>query len=286
MKPLTWLTAIAALTACAALGAACTTDPLPTTTPVFRHQSLQNDLEHDAEGFTRDQGDWLEDYGDAPFYGLAHYAYASPDAAATREARELRALRLITETNLLQGDLQEMTMSALGLIAYVDATGDRSVLAPLDAFIDQLDGLVAAVDYYIQPDLVDSWALRTYGSTSISALLALVNAEYAHRVGGERAPERLSWAREAAARIADKRARRERLGVRPRSRWALSLPQRRHDLARRPSPSAHPRRQLPRARSRRPSCDPAAQAQRRGPPTTRRPTARRLWVRRPTTTPR
>jgi hypothetical protein len=91
----------------------------------------------------------------------------------------------------------------LGLIAYIEATGDTSVLPTVDAFIDQLDGLVGSIGFYIQPDLVDSWALRTYGSTAITALLALINAEYAVRVGGERGPERAQWAKDAGDRIAE-----------------------------------------------------------------------------------
>ena len=52
--------------------------------PPFRHQSFYEQLLAAAEGFTQRDGDWLEDYGDADFYGLAFYAYvsASPSADA------------------------------------------------------------------------------------------------------------------------------------------------------------------------------------------------------------
>lgn len=185
---------------------ACTTDALPPVerpAPPFRHQTFADTLAQDAEAFTRRGGDWLEDYGDAPFYGLAYYAYTAPSSATTLEARD-RAVSNITDVDFFNSDLQEVTMSALGLIAYVDATGDRSVVPALDLFIDALDDLVGNVaGYYIYPGLVDSWALRTYGSTSISALLALINAEYAIRVGGERADARAAFAKVAGDKIAE-----------------------------------------------------------------------------------
>lgn len=202
MRPHVWLGPIA-LWICFVF--ACHSEPIapaPVIPPPFRHEAFFESLSADAALFTQRQGEWLEDYGDAPFYGLAFYAYEAPASHALVAARD-RALANVTDVDFIEDDLQEVTMSALGLIAYVDATGDRSVLPILDAFIDQLDALVGGIGFYIGPDIVDSWALRTYGSTAISALIALINAEYAVRIGGARGPERAAWARDSAARIAE-----------------------------------------------------------------------------------
>lgn len=205
MRPHAWLGPITAALFTLLVFAACHDEavaPAPVLPPPFRHAAFWERLSADAAHFTQRHGDWLEDYGDAPFYGLAFYAYEAPQAGALFAARD-RALQNITDVDFLQDDLQEVTMSALGLVAYVDATGDRSVLPTLDVFIDQLDSLVGGLGFYIGPDIVDSWALKTYGSTAISALLALINAEYAVRIGGARGPERAQWARDSAERIAE-----------------------------------------------------------------------------------
>ncbi len=201
MRPWLWLPPFLSLSAVSSSCHEEAITPAPVAAPPFRHQEFEQRLTLAATHFTRRHGDWLEDYGDAPFYGLAVYAYQDPAGPTTLAARD-RALTILNDVDFLADDLQEVTMSALGLIAYVDATKDRSVLPTLDAFLDQLDALVGGLGFFIGPDLVDSWALRTYGSTAVSALLALIMAEYALRVGGERAPQRAAWAADAAERIA------------------------------------------------------------------------------------
>ncbi len=39
--------------------------------PASRHDALRDALREDARAFAFDQGDWLEDLGDAPHFGLA-----------------------------------------------------------------------------------------------------------------------------------------------------------------------------------------------------------------------
>lgn len=177
--------------------------------PPSPHGALSSTLRDEASRLGFVAGDWTEDYGDAPFYGLAHHARAAalpdarPEDAARRDAALDRA-RAQLAGDLLKGDLQERVMSALGVIEHVAATGDRRDVPLLDDFVDRLDRLVGSFGYYLDlgPDV--SWALRVYGPTSISALVGLVNAEYALSVGGPRAGERLDWARELERRITER----------------------------------------------------------------------------------
>jgi hypothetical protein len=180
--------------------------PPPPTAPPFRHQAFFDTVRAEADGFGFRDGDWLEDLGDAPFYGLAFFAHRLHDdgdaVVADRVAgARARARTLITDVDFMTADLQEVTMSSLGLVEFIAASGDRGDLPTLDAFVDQIDTLVGAIGYYVLPAVADSWALRTYGSTAISALIGLVNTEYALRVGGERAQDRIAWAVEMGRRI-------------------------------------------------------------------------------------
>jgi hypothetical protein len=82
-------------------------------------------------------------------------------------------------------------MAALGTIEHVGASGDRSMVPVLDDFVDRLDSLTHLLGDYVETGADKSWALRTYGPTAITALIALVEAQYALIVGGPRASERL-----------------------------------------------------------------------------------------------
>lgn len=177
------------------------TSPIPA--PPFRHQTFYEQLGGAAESFGQLEGDWIEDYGDATFYGLAYYTYTSADPAgdARVQAARKRARSLLDNADFFEDDINEMAMAAFGLIAYIDATGDKADLPLLDIFIDRIDALLSAIGWYLQPGAVDSWALSTYGSTAVSALIGLINAEYATEVGGPRAAERRDWAVEMASRI-------------------------------------------------------------------------------------
>src|SRR5215471_14133230 len=95
------------------LAAACSSRsaPPPDPPPPFRHGAIQDELSSDAEGFSIADGDWLEDYGDAPFYGLAFYAHAGKEKndsswLARADAARARAKRLTTDADLVNGDLQ------------------------------------------------------------------------------------------------------------------------------------------------------------------------------------
>jgi hypothetical protein len=155
-------------------------------------------LEADAEGFTFQDGDWLEDYGDAPFYGLAYYARRGH--TRTEPARQ-RALAILEKADFFEDDLQELVTSTLGLIDRIESTGDKSDAEKIEAFVDRLDRLVSLLCWYIEGAADRSWALATYGPTSIAALVGLTNAQYALIVGSE---ARRDFALEMARKIEEK----------------------------------------------------------------------------------
>ena len=199
--------------------AACSDEPdavVPVrAAPPSRHSALVDALADDARAYAFHDGDWEEDLGDAPFFGLAWLARRAEsgsldaDGIARRDAAVARAKTLL-EGNLLEGDisgrpptnpvggrptvdsaLEDRVMAALGLIEHVGASGDRSLVPVIDDFVDRLDSLARTLGDYIEAGTDRSWALRTYGPTAVTALVALVEAQYALLVGGERAQERI-----------------------------------------------------------------------------------------------
>ncbi|MBX3224738.1 MAG: hypothetical protein KF795_29750 [Labilithrix sp.] len=191
--------AVLAFVALAGAAAACTDEPddVPVRrAPPSRHGALVDALADDARAFAFADGDWQEDLGDAPFYGLAWLSRRAAageldaDGIARRDAALAHAKTLL-EGNLLEGDVQDRVMAALGVIEYVGASGDRSVVPLVDDFVDRLDSLTRTLGDYIEAGADRSWALRTYGPTAVTALVALVEAQYALLIGGARAQERI-----------------------------------------------------------------------------------------------
>lgn len=184
---------------------ACSDQPAEDPAPVAsasRHAVLRDSLVADAKAFAFVDGDWQEDLGDAPFFGLGWLAHRKPlegDELTRRDQATVRA-RTVLAGPLLEGDLQDKVMAALGLIDHI-ATGDRSSLDAVDAFVDSLDSLTKTLGDYLEAGADRSWAIRTYGPTAVTALVALLEAQYALFVGGERAAERLERAKAIDAKI-------------------------------------------------------------------------------------
>jgi hypothetical protein len=162
-------------------------EKIPATAPPSRHAAMREALTTDARGLSFDGGDWLEDLGDAPFFGLAWLSRRAADGPlpaddAARLDASLARARVLLASDLLTGDLQEKVMAALGVIEHVAALHDRvdgpDVVA-VDAFLDRLDHLVMGLGDYLAGVEDTSWAVRTYGPTAVTALVALVHAQYA-----------------------------------------------------------------------------------------------------------
>lgn len=184
--------------------AACadeSTEAIPVApAPASRHDAMRATLTTDVDSYGFTGGDWLEDLGDAPFYGLA---WLSRRNDPRREAAAARAKTLLTG-ELLDGDLQDKVMAALGLVEHLDASGTRDGLDELDAFVDRLDRLTQTLGDYLEAGAERSWAIRIYGPTAVTALVALVEAQYALFLGGDRREQRLERAIAIEKKITDR----------------------------------------------------------------------------------
>jgi hypothetical protein len=174
--------------------------------PPFEHQDFYETLQGASAGFTWDATEWLDDYGDAAFYGLAYNAWVSAatgDASATAfsEAAFEYARWVVTTADLMNGDVNEIAMAALGLIDYMAATGDLTALAELEAVLDMIDTSVEVLGWYLDGGVVSGYAVDTYGPTSISGLVGLLNLQYAYLLNGADQAIRLAWAAEMADEI-------------------------------------------------------------------------------------
>ncbi len=203
------MTFAAALLSFGMISVGCSDDAAPSSE--FLHADFYATLQSDAEDLAFYEGDWLEDWGDAAFFGLAYHARAavtSGDPALRVRADEAadRNLGVIADVNLLTGDVNEIAMSTLGLIEYQAATSslDASEQAALAKVIDDMDGAVEIFNYYLDGGVVSGWAVDNYGPTSLTALVVLMNLQHAYYlpdsdpVGTER---RIAWSRRAMEAI-------------------------------------------------------------------------------------
>ncbi len=187
-------------------------------------------MQESALRFPQKDGAWDQHYGDAPYYGTAFYAKTPSlrDFSGTpRQPEHATLARAAAQHNLktlarAQADrtyflenLEEVMMSALGVIEYSAATADRSGLAQVDQTLDVINGFAIALGYYIDID-AGMFAIKTYGPTAISAGVALLNLQYATYIGGESAADRLELARSIIQKIDDKAWDGARYRVSPR----------------------------------------------------------------------
>jgi len=131
----------------------CERDDAP---PPFVDTTFYEALQAEAFAFAYRDGQWLEDYGDAAYYGPAFYAWSgvmTGDASSLARAAEsfAQVMTVVDQANLLSGDVNEIVMSALGALEYMAATGDRTRLPEVDGLIDDLDGAVEVLDWYLSP---------------------------------------------------------------------------------------------------------------------------------------
>lgn len=184
--------AIAAVALTSAVACESPNDDALPVAPASRHAALRETLTTDARALSFDGGDWLEDLGDAPFYGLAWLSRRAesgplPAEDTARLDASLARARVLLASDLLSGDLQEKVMAALGVIEHIAALrerGDGADVAAVDAFLDRLDHLVSGLGDYLAGVEDVSWAVRTYGPTAVTALVAIVHAQYALYIDG------------------------------------------------------------------------------------------------------
>lgn len=211
---------------------ACASDPstdVPVApAPASRHAQLVEALVDDAGEFAFSDGRWQENLGDAAFYGLAWLARRAESGAldanglVQRDAALERA-RVLLQRGLFDSDLpgssdsvtfggvrwaatpiEEQVMAALGVLEHVAASRDRSMVSLLDAFVDRLDAFAKARGDYIEMGSETGRTLAMYGPTAVTAFVALVEAQYALLVGGDRGQERLGRALAIDAKIRER----------------------------------------------------------------------------------
>ncbi len=145
--------------------------------PASRHAELESALALEAHAYAFDAGDWLEDAGEAPFFGLGFLARRAQAGAADTDERARRDAAVVRAETLLAGDANaESVMAALGIVEYVSASGDRRPVPVLDAFLDRVDAQLAAVGNYL-PDTTPG--ADVYGPTVLTAAIALLEAQAA-----------------------------------------------------------------------------------------------------------
>lgn len=186
-----WLTLLVGLW----LLVGCRADRALTTEQASFFQTLA-DSAQTRFGFAH--GAWTDHYGDAPYYGLAFYSREAGDEAHAR-AQQAAAHNRETLQRAQQDqaffleNLEEVLMSTLGLMEYMQTTGDRSALDAVDATVETINALVTGLRYYIDLD-AGMFAIRTYGPTAITGAVALVNLQYAVHVGGPQTSARVEFA--------------------------------------------------------------------------------------------
>lgn len=157
-------------------------------------------------------GDWADDQGDAAYYGVAFYVSAGTsehrsdflDKAKKGRQHDLVLIRGANgDLSTLMNNLEENLMAVLGLIEHMAATGDTKVMPDVETFMDNLNDLVTSMGPYLEVD-VNSWALKMYGPTTITGVVALINLRYAMLLSTDRTAERLAFGLSIIAAVDEK----------------------------------------------------------------------------------
>lgn len=172
-------------------------------------QLLYDELRGHSESFAVEQGDWSEDYGDAPFYGLAYFIRAGIQlendsyrqiADSARDHNLSLIEHAVDDLNWYTDNMEEVFMAGLGLIEYIAATGETDYLEELDAYLDSTDQLVLTLGNYLDIEF-GQFAATTYGPTAITGGLALMLLQYATYLDTDRRQARIDRAIEIVEAI-------------------------------------------------------------------------------------
>ncbi|MBM4319881.1 MAG: hypothetical protein FJ125_07955 [Deltaproteobacteria bacterium] len=174
-------------------------------------RSFYEEVQSHIHDYLFQEGDWTEDFGDAAYYGPAFLVragerYGRPDyseQAVVAHERNLEVLRRArADLVYFFGALEEVPMAALGVIEVLAATGSQEGLAELDGLVDLLDQTVEGFGIYLNLP-IESYALSTYGPTSVTGLVAMLNLRYAELLDTEREADRLAFGLKVIAAIDD-----------------------------------------------------------------------------------
>jgi hypothetical protein len=154
-------------------------------------------------------GQWEPDWDDAAFYGLAFYARVGwQDGREDYKQRAQEAVEHnlgILRDGAGSGDafldnMTEILYGTLGLMDYMVASGDTAPMADVDTAIDTANTMlhVLSNDYLSG---MSNYAMDTYGPTVVTAMMAIVNLQYAVLFDTPREAERIASARTVLGRI-------------------------------------------------------------------------------------
>jgi hypothetical protein len=181
---------------------------LPVTTPGLPFLEMYELIMATAESFEVLSGDWLEDFGDAAYYGPAFYANAALDhdnpawldRALGAHQRNLDVLILgTTDAGYFFDQLEEIMMAALGVIEVIGVVDDAQGLAELDAALELIAMTVEGFGYYLEVD-IETYAMGTFGPTTNSAAVALLFLRYAEWLDTPRSNQ---WAETGTKMLAE-----------------------------------------------------------------------------------
>jgi len=137
--------------------------------------------------FAFEEGDWLEDFGDAAFYGPAFYLRAAlvedrPEYLARADQAHQRNLAVLAKgidnLGFFLDELEEILMAALGVLEVIGLTQTDEGLEVLDPLIDLVNMTAEGFGTYLDVEM-ESYALDTYGPTTNTAVIGLLNLRYA-----------------------------------------------------------------------------------------------------------
>ena len=177
--------------------------------PPFEHGDFYEDLKLWGGDFLFVDGDWKEDFDDGAFYGPGFYAQAgeTEDNDAFRQRAQeayqdnLGVMRSVE--NITEADVNDLAMSLLGLIEYIDATGDRSTLNEVDEMIGNINDFVESAGHYLPKEMVPGYAMETYGPTAINGLMGLISLQRAYVLGGAGTDQMVEFAQTVGDKIKD-----------------------------------------------------------------------------------
>lgn len=189
------------------------TAPRPGKRP---HEDMyQEILEHLLGQVNCNHGDWEQDFGDASFYAISFLLMEGLECSKPELLlRGLKTARLAmeriedwkAEPSSFFENADDLLMGYFGLLDLyrnwdqVDAlvsADDPAALVGLEKevledslryCVDGLNSLIALFGSYV-PDMEGSYSVQTYGNTTVTALFALANVEFATTFGPDNCPE-------------------------------------------------------------------------------------------------
>lgn len=174
--------------------------------------AFYDELQEDALDFGFEDGEWLEDFGDASAFGPLFYFYVGTSADNSdylEMARQGRDFNLTLVEHAADDivwymdNMEDVFMALMGLVEYAGVANDTDLIEPIDRLIDMTDQVVAAANDYFEIS-VGEFAADLYGPTSVTAGVALIYLQYAKYIDNDRTQSRIDRAVEIVEAVNEK----------------------------------------------------------------------------------